>query len=713
MPCLKLMKENKSNSQKPVRKIPGKKIVPKPPKFNIMWLYAAIILGLIVVQYLFNGNPAKQISYQKFENEILKAGDVEKLVAYKNQDLLTVEVYIKKDRLKQPKYKDVKTENSFAGSTTTGPQFYFTEGSDAALQAKLKEAEQNVPAEKRTPLIFESRESPWAGWFMSFILPVLLLIAFWIFIMRRMGGGASGGGGQIFNIGKSKATLFDKESQVTITFNDVAGLEEAKQEVMEIVDFLKNPKKYTNLGGKIPKGALLVGSPGTGKTLMAKAVAGEAQVPFFSLSGSDFVEMFVGVGASRVRDLFKQAKDKAPCIIFIDEIDAIGRARGKNNIMGGNDERENTLNQLLVEMDGFGTDSGIIILAATNRPDVLDSALLRPGRFDRQISIDKPDLLGREQIFKVHLKPLKLDKEVDPKKLSAQTPGFAGAEIANVCNEAALIAARRNKEAVDMQDFQDAIDRVIGGLEKKNKIISPEEKRIVAYHEAGHAIAGWFLEHADPLVKVSIVPRGVAALGYAQYLPKEQFLYTTEQLTDGMCMTMGGRVAEDIVFGKISTGAQNDLERITKLSYAMVTIYGMNGKVGNVSFNDTQGEYQFNKPYSEKTSELIDQEVRNLIQSVYDRTKALLTEKREGLEKLAQKLLEKEILFQSDLEEILGKRPFEHRTTYDEFVNGKEGEEKKPKATRKKKEVAQEGVTDHEGMVDHNIDLPENRSSQD
>ncbi len=702
------MKENKSNSQKPVRKIPGKKIVPKPPKFNIMWLYAAIILGLIVVQYLFNANPAKQISYQKFENELLKTGDVEKLVAYKNQDLLTVEVYIKKDRLKQPKYKDVKAENTFASATDAGPQFYFTEGSDAALQAKLKEAEQTIPAEKRTPLIFESRESPWAGWFMSFILPVLLLIGFWIFIMRRMGGGAGGGGGgQIFNIGKSKATLFDKESQVTITFNDVAGLEEAKQEVMEIVDFLKNPKKYTNLGGKIPKGALLVGSPGTGKTLMAKAVAGEAQVPFFSLSGSDFVEMFVGVGASRVRDLFKQAKDKAPCIIFIDEIDAIGRARGKNNIMGGNDERENTLNQLLVEMDGFGTDSGIIILAATNRPDVLDSALLRPGRFDRQISIDKPDLLGREQIFKVHLKPLKLDKDVDPKKLSAQTPGFAGAEIANVCNEAALIAARRNKEAVDMQDFQDAIDRVIGGLEKKNKIISPEEKRIVAYHEAGHAIAGWFLEHADPLVKVSIVPRGVAALGYAQYLPKEQFLYTTEQLTDGMCMTMGGRVAEDIVFGKISTGAQNDLERITKLSYAMVTIYGMNGKVGNVSFNDTQGEYQFNKPYSEKTSELIDQEVRNLIQSVYDRTKVLLTEKREGLEKLAQKLLEKEILFQSDLEEILGKRPFEHRTTYDEFVNGKGVEDKKPKTTRKKKEK------EHEGMVDHNIDLPENRSSQD
>ena len=698
------MKDNKSSTAKSVKKIPGKKIVPKPPRFNIMWLYAAIVLGLFAVQFFFNNDTVKQISYQKFENEVLKSRDVEKLVAFKNQDLLTVEVYIKKDRLSQAKYKEFQKKNSL-GTPNIGPQFYFTEGSDQALQAKLREAEKDLPAEQRTPLIFETRESPWAGWFMTIVVPILLFVGIWLFIMRKMGGGSGGGGGQIFNIGKSKATLFDKESQVNVTFNDVAGLEEAKQEVMEIVDFLKNPNKYTNLGGKIPKGALLVGSPGTGKTLMAKAVAGEAQVPFFSLSGSDFVEMFVGVGASRVRDLFKQAKDKAPCIIFIDEIDAIGRARGKNSMMGGNDERENTLNQLLVEMDGFGTDSGIIILAATNRPDVLDSALLRPGRFDRQISIDKPDLLGREQIFKVHLKPIKLAEGVDAKKLSAQTPGFAGAEIANVCNEAALIAARQDKQAVDMQDFQDAIDRVIGGLEKKNKIISPEEKRIVAYHEAGHAIAGWFLEHADPLVKVSIVPRGVAALGYAQYLPKEQFLYTTEQLTDGMCMTMGGRVAEDLVFGKISTGAQNDLERITKLSYAMVTIYGMNEKVGNVSFNDNQGEYQFNKPYSEKTSELIDNEVRGLIAEVYKKTKDLLTEKREGLEKLAQKLLEKEILFQSDLEEILGKRPFETRTTYDEFVNGTD---KAPvKKTRKKKGV------DNEGMIDHNADLPENRSSQD
>lgn len=669
---LEEMKENKNDTTKPVRKrAGGKKIVPVPPKFNIMWLYVAIIIGLFGVQYFWNNTTTKQINYQEFESDMLIPRDVQKLVTYKNNDLYVVEVYIKPDKLKLPKYKDVRVDgNEFnAAAAAKAPQYKFNVGSLESFYKKLDEAEKDIPSNERTPVIADSRDNIWAGWFITIILPVLLLIGFWVFIMRRMGGGAGGGGGgQIFNIGKSKATLFDKESQVNVTFNDVAGLEEAKLEVMEIVDFLKNPQKYTNLGGKIPKGALLVGAPGTGKTLLAKAVAGEAQVPFFSLSGSDFVEMFVGVGASRVRDLFKQAKDKAPCIIFIDEIDAIGRARGKNNMVGGNDERENTLNQLLVEMDGFGTDSGIIIMAATNRPDVLDSALLRPGRFDRQISIDKPDLVGREQIFKVHLAPIKSAPDVDPKKLSAQTPGFAGAEIANVCNEAALIAARRDKAAVDMHDFQDAIDRVIGGLEKRNKIISPEEKRIVAYHEAGHAIAGWFLEHADPLVKVSIVPRGVAALGYAQYLPKEQFLYTTEQLIDGMCMTMGGRVAESIVFGKISTGAQNDLERITKLSYAMITMYGMNDKIGNVSFNDQQE--QFNKPYSEKTSELIDEEVRILIRAVYDRTTDLLMDKREGLEKLAEKLLEKEILFQSDLEEILGKRPFDNRTTYDEFVNG-------------------------------------------
>ena len=696
------MKEKFSNQASGRKKIPTKKITPKPPRFNIMWVWMALLLGFFVLQYMFSGDTAKSITYQRFEEDMLNTGDVDRLVAFKKNELIAVEVYIKKDKLNEEKYKDVKPQpNALNISNDAGPQYIFTEGSFDALDRKLNAAQAEVPLNERVSLKLEERNSPWTGWILT-LLPFVLIIAFWIFLMKRMSGGGGGPGGQIFNIGKSKAKLFDKESQVNITFNDVAGLEEAKQEVMEIVDFLKNPKKYTNLGGKIPKGALLIGSPGTGKTLLAKAVAGEAQVPFFSLSGSDFVEMFVGVGASRVRDLFKQAKEKAPCIIFIDEIDAIGRARGKNSMMGGNDERENTLNQLLVEMDGFGTDSGIIILAATNRPDVLDPALLRPGRFDRQISIDKPDLVGREQIFKVHLKPIKLAEGVDAKKLSAQTPGFAGAEIANVCNEAALIAARRNKEAVDMQDFQDAIDRVIGGLEKKNKIISPEEKRIVAYHEAGHAIAGWFLEHVDPLVKVSIVPRGIAALGYAQYLPKEQFLYTTEQLIDSVCMTMGGRVAEDITFGKISTGAQNDLERITKLAYAMVTVYGMNHRIGNVSFNEAQESNQFNKPYSEKTAELIDDEVRMLIAESYDRTKKLLLDNKEGLIKVAEKLLDKEILFQSDLEELLGKRPFDTRTTYDEFVNSGTGDQEKVTEN-----LIHDGVGDNSGTLDEISKLDE------
>jgi AFG3 family protein len=693
------MNDNKLENPKPIRKIPNKKTSPKPPKPNIMWFYAIIVIVLLGVATLLNTSTTSLISFQRFE-DMLKQHDVDKILAYKNGDLVMAQVFLKKESVSKSEYADArKDQHPFSVNNGEGPQYEFSDATFESLKQSIDAIEKGFPEADKVPLSYEqSHESLLSNWLVQCVIMAVLLVAVWMFIMRRMsGGGAGGPGGQIFNIGKSKATLFDKEAQVSVTFNDVAGLEEAKQEVMEIVDFLKNPKKYTNLGGKIPKGALLIGAPGTGKTLLAKAVAGEAQVPFFSLSGSDFVEMFVGVGASRVRDLFRQAKDKAPCIIFIDEIDAIGRARGKNNIVGGNDERENTLNQLLVEMDGFGTDSGIIILAATNRPDVLDSALLRPGRFDRQVSIDKPDLIGREQIFKVHLKPVKLAEGVDPKKLSAQTPGFAGAEIANVCNEAALIAARHNKEAVDMKDFQDAIDRVIGGLEKKNKIISPEEKRIVAYHEAGHAIAGWFLEHADPLVKVSIVPRGVAALGYAQYLPKEQFLYTTEQLIDGMCMTLGGRVAEDITFGKISTGAQNDLERITKLAYAMVTIYGMNAKVGNVSFNDTQGEYQFNKPYSEKTSELIDMEVRNQINEVYEMTKKLLIDKREGLIKLADKLLEKEILFQSDLEEILGKRPFDNRTTYDEFVNGPDANQE-PAA----KNLVPEGVADHSGTFERN-----------
>jgi cell division protease FtsH len=502
------------------------------------------------------------------------------------------------------------------------------------------------------------------------LLPFVVVLGLMYFLMSRMTGGG-GPGGQIFNIGKSRAALFDADSKVKITFDNVAGLEEAKEELQEIVDFLKTPKKYTELGGKIPKGALLVGPPGTGKTLLAKAVAGEASVPFFSLSGSDFVEMFVGVGAARVRDLFKQAKEKAPCIIFIDEIDAVGRSRGRGSMPGANDERENTLNSLLVEMDGFGSDAGIIILAATNRPDVLDAALMRPGRFDRQISVDTPDIVGREAIFKVHMKPLKLDNNIDVKKLATNTPGFAGAEIANVCNEAALLAARRGKPAIEMIDFYDAIDREIGGLEKKNKLISPEEKEIVAYHEAGHAVAGWFLEHANPLVKVSIVPRGIAALGYAQYLPKEQYLYRTEQLIDEMCMTLGGRAAEEVVFGKITTGALSDLERITKSAYGMISIYGMNDKIGNVSFYDSkgQGEMSFTKPYSEDTAKTIDEEVKKLIEGAYLRTKELLIEKREELEKVAQELLKKEILHQSDLVELIGKRPFEKLTNYQEFMD--------------------------------------------
>ena len=477
-------------------------------------------------------------------------------------------------------------------------------------------------------------------------------------IMRKMGGGAAGGGaGGLFNIGKSKAQLFEKGTRVNITFNDVAGLDEAKVEVMEIVDFLKNPKKYTALGGKIPKGALLVGPPGTGKTLLAKAMAGEAQVPFFSISGSDFVEMFVGVGASRVRDLFKQAREKAPCIVFIDEIDAIGRARGKNAVMS-NDERENTLNQMLVEMDGFSGDSGIIVLAATNRPDVLDTALLRPGRFDRQISIDVPDVKGREKIFDVHLKPIKKSKDLNIAKLAVQTPGFAGADIANICNEAALIAARKGKSEVDMSDFNDAIDRVIGGLEKKNKIISPSEKKVIAYHEAGHAVSGWFLEHAHPLVKVTIVPRGVAALGYAQYLPKEVYIRNTDHLMDDMCMSLGGRAVEELVFGKISTGALSDLQHVTRMAYAMVSMYGMSDKIGNISFYDPQGEGQFTKPYSEETGKMIDDEVRVLVDRAYMKVKALLSDKMTSVRTIAEELLKKEVLYKDDLDRLIGNRPF-------------------------------------------------------
>ncbi len=661
------MAENKEKTPQNPQNSPNNNLNrPKNPNPNYqMWLVFTLIAIVLSVVYFSRSYSAVETSPDSFET-MLNNGDISEIVVFADEKV--AEITLKKEVVEAQKYGSLLKQRS-QGSILKGPHFWFRIPS----ADKFVELYREPIRKQKAQLRFDER-SNYGAIFMQWGFLFLLIFGFWM-LMRRMAGGPAGG--NLFSIGRSRATLFDAENKVNITFDDVAGLDEAKEEIKEIVDFLKNPKKYTDLGGKIPKGALLIGPPGTGKTLLAKAVAGEANVPFFSLSGSDFVEMFVGVGAARVRDLFRQAKEKAPCIIFIDEIDAIGRSRGRGMMPGANDERENTLNSLLVEMDGFGTDSGVIILAATNRPDVLDSALLRPGRFDRQISIDKPDIIGREAIFKVHLRRLKLGEDVDAKKLAAQTPGFAGAEIANVCNEAALIAARKNKQEVNMQDFQDAIDRVIGGLEKKNKLISPEEKRIVAYHEAGHAVAGWFLEHADPLVKVSIVPRGVAALGYAQYLPKEQFLYQTEQMIDEICMTLGGRAAEEIVFGKISTGALSDLERITKMAYAMVTVYGMNEKIGNLSFYDSkpQSDFTFEKPYSEATAELIDKEVKKIIDHAYERTKMLLQEHREDLEKVAQALLKKEVLFQYDLEELIGKRPFGKETTYQAYTNGSRAEE--------------------------------------
>jgi cell division protease FtsH len=650
------MKDNKKN------------ILEKKPQFNTQLWIILLVSSFIYLAYgLFSNNPIS-IDYNRF-TKMITSHDVSKIVIVKNQEI--VEITLNEDALQNSTYKD-ELESSRLIQNTSGPHYQLEISSIESFEKRYFDliGQMKKSNNKEVEYLTEKRYD-----FYSFLqtwgFTILILIGFW-FLIRRMSGGG-GPGGQIFNIGKSKASLFDKTSKIKLTFHDVAGLEEAKEEVKEIVEFLKTPKKFTKLGGKIPKGALLVGAPGTGKTLLAKAVAGEAAVPFYSLSGSDFVEMFVGVGAARVRDLFKKAKEKAPCIVFIDEIDAIGRSRGRGQMPGSNDERENTLNSLLVEMDGFSTDSGVIILAATNRPDVLDSALLRPGRFDRQISIDKPDLIGREAIFKVHVRGLTLNKDVNLKNLAAQTPGFAGAEIANVCNESALIAARKNKKTIEMDDFQDAIDRVIGGLEKKNKIISPEEKKIVAYHEAGHAIAGWYLEHADPLVKVSIVPRGIAALGYAQYLPKEQFLYQTDQLIDEMCMALGGRAAEDIIFGKISTGALNDLERITKMAYSIVSMYGMNKNIGNISFFDSkQSDYNFTKPYSDSTAEKIDFEVKKIVENAYERTKNLLINKKEQLEKIAKKLLEKEILFQNDIEILIGKRPFKNPTNYQSFTRGKD-----------------------------------------
>ncbi|MCH5600347.1 ATP-dependent zinc metalloprotease FtsH [Niabella ginsengisoli] len=630
----------------------------KGPKFGSYWAFIIILAIMLAFQFLNPlGSASNKISENDFKTMILQ-GKLEKYIIVDNRN--RVDVWVKKDSLA----KNPNTDKSVLKSGDEAAQFYFKVTDPKTFPAQMEDFYKAHPELQRVNWDVEP-ESDFFGKAIGYLLPFILLLGVWILLMRKMSGGAGGAGGPggIFSIGKSKATLFDKGTKVNITFADVAGLDEAKGEVMEIVDFLKNPKKYTSLGGKIPKGALLVGPPGTGKTLLAKAMAGEAQVPFFSLSGSDFVEMFVGVGASRVRDLFKQAREKAPCVIFIDEIDAIGRARGKNAMMS-NDERESTLNQMLVEMDGFGTDSGIIILAATNRPDVLDTALLRPGRFDRQISIDKPDLAGREAIFKVHLKEIKTSQNLDVHKIAAQTPGFAGADIANVCNEAALIAARKGKADVEMQDFNDAIDRIIGGLEKKNKIILPDEKRVIAYHEAGHAVTGWYLEHAHPLLKVTIVPRGTAALGFAQYLPKEKYLTLTEELEDDMCMTLGGRASEEVFFGKISTGALSDLQQITRTAYAMVSVYGMNERIGNISFYDPQNDNGFHKPYSDETGKMIDEEVKKLSDKAYARAKALIEEKKEQVKIIAEELLQKEVLFKDDLERLIGKRPFEEKRRF-------------------------------------------------
>lgn len=647
------------------------------PKFSIYWIYAIVALAIIGLNFFYSGGSPVETNLQKVKTQMLPKGDVERLDIVSNDR--RVDVYLKKDRVKS--YQK-EFENSFSSPSKNGPQFYFSIGSPDEFQKNIEDFQKTLPAGTQATITFNNKKD-WTGDIFTFLLYTALIIGFWVFIIRRMSKGSGGGGGNIFNVGKSKAQLFDKENHVRVNFNDVAGLDEAKVEVMEIVDFLKNPQKYTELGGKIPKGALLVGPPGTGKTLLAKAVAGEANVPFFSLSGSDFVEMFVGVGASRVRDLFKQAKEKAPCIVFIDEIDAIGRARGKNANFSGNDERENTLNQLLTEMDGFGTNVGVIILAATNRADILDRALLRAGRFDRQIYVELPDLNGRAEIFKVHLRPLKLAPELDTAFLAKQTPGFSGADIANVCNEAALVAARKNKKQVEKQDFLDAVDRIIGGLEKKNKIISLDEKKTIAYHEGGHATVSWLLEHANPLLKVTIVPRG-RALGAAWYLPEERQITTREQLMDELAATLGGRASEEVVFGKISTGALNDLERVTKQAYAMVSYYGMNKELGNLSFYDSTGqsEYMFGKPYSEKTAETIDAEVKNIVEEAYQLAKNTLIDNREGLNKLSELLLEREVIFSEDLEAIFGKR----KGAKEELLSVKPVEETKPLGEAKPEE---------------------------
>lgn len=619
------------------------------PRFNMLWFYLIIAGIFFGVTYFSGFGQPKEIDWNEFKKEMLQDGEVNKIIVINEK---TVEVFIKPAALQTQEYEEVSGNKQ-------GPHYSFTIGSVEYFQKQLEEAQADLPEEDKISPRFETREN-WFGNILSWLLPIIIIVAIWIFIFRRMSGRLGGGGGNPFaNTGKSNARLFEGKEKVDVNFDNVAGLDEAKEEVMEVVDFLKHPEKYKKLGATIPKGVLLTGPPGTGKTLMAKAMAGESGVPFFSISGSDFVEMFVGVGAARVRDLFKKGREKAPCIIFIDEIEAIGRSRGRSNTQT-NDERENTLNQLLVEMDGFSSDKTVIILAATNRPDLLDKALLRPGRFDRQIQIDKPDITGRREIFDVHLKKLTLGDDINPDMLAKQTPGFAGAEIANVCNEAALHAARKKKNKIEMEDFISAIDRVIGGMEKKNKLISPKEKEIIAYHETGHAVAGWLLEHAHPLLKVSIIPRGEAALGFAQYLPKEQNLYTLNELRDTVCMTLGGRVMEELVFGDVSSGAQNDLEKTTQIAYAIIALYGMNKKVGPFSYKDLQNEYSMRQPYSEETANMIDVEARKFLEECYQRTYELLEKHRDEIDTIAKSLMEKEVLYKQDFIDVLGERKFDN-----------------------------------------------------
>jgi ATP-dependent metalloprotease FtsH len=705
--------ENKNQDQfsKLKNKIPvggGRKPVgggsPNNKPFNFYWIYAIIVVILLSLSFLTNNPTTVNTTFGEFR-EMVEAGDVKRLIVYNEA---FAEVTLKKEALDSDRHRGKFSGGLSNTTNVSGPHYKFNlpPGKDSFSQdVERWEKEQGIFVD------YQVRDN-WARDILQWVLFFGIMIGIWLFIMRRMGGGG-GPGGQIFNIGKSRAQIFEKDKKINVTFDDVAGLEGAKEEIQEIVDFLKNPSKYTELGAKIPKGALLVGPPGTGKTLLAKAVAGEAQVPFFSLSGSDFVEMFVGVGASRVRDLFRQAKEKSPSIIFIDEIDAIGRARGKNASMGSNDERENTLNQLLTEMDGFGTNTGVILLAATNRADILDKALMRPGRFDRQIYVDMPDMPERKEIFKVHLKPLKLDSSIDVDFLARQTPGFSGADIANICNEAALIAARKKKKTVDKQDFLDAVDRIIGGLEKKSKIITPNEKKTIAFHEAGHATISWLVEHASPLVKVTIVPRG-KSLGAAWYLPEERQLNTSDQILDEMCAALGGRAAEKLIFDKISTGALSDLEKVTRQARAMVTVFGLNDKIGNITYYDSSGqsEYSFSKPYSEKTAEIIDKEISNIIETQYQRAIQILTENKDKLTALAEKLLEKEVIFKEDLLKIFGDRPFKSENPLE--MQEQEKLKRLEEASNKKEEAAKKAAeASVNGSAENNIKTDKGEPNSD